>query len=406
MAFVPFQNLFSRFRGKDNYTVTPVFSNTQLLNGKNPLWVSIDDKEAHIFNTTPELYAVIMRKANMYSNGVFKHYKTVGSKVVEVENSQILKVLENPNPLQSRNEWLMDELIQTSIFGSSFVYGLRPFKNSLPNNFYNLPANRMIINPTGKIYKQSKIEDIIKNFELRSISGETDYFETNEIIYSRVQNPENPLLGKSPLHALQMPISNIRGAYGYRNVLITERGAIGMISGGSNGLGGAVGLKREERQRIEEQLVSKDYGIQEGKSKVMIVGQDAKWQPMTYPTKDLMLFEEISNDFNAIIDAYGMKSELFSKEKGSTYANLLEAKKSVYQDSIIPYAEDFTYKLTNYLGLDKLGEWIALDYSHVEALQQNNESLANINKTKAEAYNSLLSSGNFNDKELRQLLGL
>ena len=63
-------------------------------------------------------------------------------------------------------------------------------------------------------------------------------------------------------------------------------------------------------------------------------------------------------------------------------------------------------KLTSFLGLDVEGEWIALDYSHVEALQQNNKAIAETNKLKADAYNSLLSSGNFNDKELREMLGL
>lgn len=408
MAFTPIQYIASRLgyvRGKDVYTQTPVFTQSQIFNGKTPLWVSVDDKEAEVFNTTPELYSVIMKKATMYSNGIFKHYKTVNGKVVEVENSEYLKLLEKPNVLQGRNEWMMDELIQTSVYGCSFGYKLQGYRGASPSALYNLPANRMKIIPTGKIYQQSKLEDIIKEYQLTDYSGAVETFETNQVLYSRIQNPENPILGKSPLHALQMPISNIRGAYGYRNVLINERGAIGMISNDSKDSEGGVPLKNAEREKIERQFTN-DYGIGAKQNKVLISSSNLKWTPFSYPTKDLMLFEEISNNLNAIIDTYGMKSELFSKEKGSTFANLLEAKRSVYQDTIIPYAEDFTYKLTSFLGLDVKGEWIALDYSHVEALQQNNKAIAETNKLKADAYNSLLSSGNFNDKELREMLGL
>jgi len=343
MAFTPIQYIASRlgyFRGKDTYTQTPVFTQSQIFNGKTPLWVSVDDKEAEVFNTTPELYSVIMKKATMYSNGIFKHYKTVGGKVVEVENSEYLKLLEKPNVLQGRNEWMMDELIQTSVYGSSFGYKLQGYRGATPSALYNLPANRMKIIPTGKIYQQSKLEDIIKEYQLTDYSGGVETFETNQVLYSRIQNPENP------------------------------------------------------------------YGIQQGKNKVLISSSNLKWTPFSYPTKDLMLFEEITSDLRAIIDLYGMNEYLFSKDKGSTFANLLEGKRMAYQDCIIPYAEDYTYKLTNFLGLDATGEWIALDYSHVEALQQNNKAIAETNKLKAEAYNTLLGSGNFNDKELRELLGL
>jgi phage portal protein BeeE len=409
MAFTPIQYALGKlgyYRGKDNYTKTPTFTVNQLLNGSEPLWVSVDEEEAKIFNTTPELYAVIMRKATMYSNGIFKHYKATKNGAEEIEDSEVLKLLEKPNPLQSRNEWLIDELIQTSIYGSSFVYSLKALKSDeFPSLFYNLPSGQMKIYPTGKIYQQSKIEDIIEKFELVDQNGKGTRFETKDIIYSRIQNPENPILGKSPLHALQMPISNIRASYGLRNIIIDKKGAIGILSGGAKGEGGGIPLNNEERLRIENQYRS-DYGNSEAQSKIIIANTPLNWSPISYPTKDLMLFEEITSDLRAIIDVYGMNEYLFSKEKGSTFANLLEGKRMAYQDCIIPYAEDFTYKLTNFLGLDKKGEWLALDYSHVEAMQENEENKAKANKTKAEAYRLLKETNDFKEEDLKALLGL
>jgi phage portal protein BeeE len=407
MEFKPLNQimgLLGYYRGKDLFTQTPTMYQNQLLHGKNPVWVTINDKEGEIFTTTPELYSVIMRKAMMYSNGIFKHYK-MNSKgePEEILNSEVLKLLENPNPLQSRNEWLIEEMIHSSIYGNSFVFGLRGSSLSNPKVMYNLPANRMKVIPTGKIYKQSKLEDIIDHFELCYYDGKTDRYETKDVIFSRQTNPENPLLGLSPFQALQMPISNIRGTYGYRNVLINERGAIGLLSNDTKDMDGGVPLTSEEKKKLENQY-QKDYGIRDKQSKVIVTSSSLKWTPMTYPTKDLMLFEEITADLRIIIDAYGMNEYIFSKETGSSYNNLLEGKRMAYQDAIIPYADDFTYKLTQYLGLDLKNEFLTLDYSHIEALQKSQKEQSEILRNKAEATRILSELGIYNPNEIKDII--
>lgn len=397
-------NLMGYYKGKDLFTQTPNFYQNQILNGKNPIWVTINDKEGEIFSTTPELYSVIMRKAMMYSNGVFKHYK-LNSKgePEELFNTDVLKLLENPNPLQSRNEWLIEEMIHTSIYGNSLVYGLRGFSTQLPKALYNLPVNRVEVVPTGKIYKQYKLEDIIKEFCLTYYDGSTDIYLPKDVIYSRLTNPNNPLVGLSPLQALQMPISNIRGAYGYRNVLINERGAIGLLSNDTKDMDGGVPLTDAEKKKIENQY-SKDYGIRDNQSKVMVTSSSLKWTPMVYPTKDLMLFEEITSDLRIILDAYGLNEYLFSKETGTSYNNLLEGKRMAYQDAIIPYADDFSYKLSQYLGLDKVNEFVTIDYSHIEALQKSQKEQSEILKNKAEATRILSELGIYNPDEIKDII--
>ena len=61
---------------------------------------------------------------------------------------------------------------------------------------------------------------------------------------------------------MQMPISNIRGAYGYRNVLITERGYVGMISSNNtDSAGGGIPLHGEERKKVERQFTKENGKI-------------------------------------------------------------------------------------------------------------------------------------------------
>jgi phage portal protein BeeE len=406
MDFRPLSNVlnyFGWYRGKDNFTQTPITYFNQVIQGKQEQYVSINGHEEHLFKTTPELYDVIMKKAYMYSNGVFKHYRMKGDKPEEVPNSPFVKLLENPNPLQGRNEWLIEEMIYTCLFGNSFVFGLRGYSMDTPKVLYNLPAGDMKVKPTGKIWKQSKLKDIIESYILENKDGSTETFKPDEIMHSRLSNPDNPIIGLSPLHSLQMPISNIRGAYGYRNVLIMERGAVGMISNEARDGDGGIPLSKDEKQKIEQQY-AKDYGIGENQSKVIVTSSALKWTPFNYPTKDLMLFEEITADHKKIIDAYGMNEYLFAMDKGATFANLLEGKRMAYQDAIIPYADDFTYKLSQYFGMDVNNEWLCLDYSHVEALQKNEKEKTEILKNRAEAYRILVENG-FTSTEAKKVTG-
>jgi hypothetical protein len=117
-----------------------------------------------------------------------------------------------------------------------------------------------------------------------------------------------------------------------------------------------------------------------------------------------MLFEEITSDLRIILDAYGLNEYLFSKETGTSYNNLLEGKRMAYQDAIIPYADDFCYKLSQYLQLDKVNEFVTIDYSHIEALQKSQKEQSEILKNKAEATRILSELGIYNPNEIKDII--
>jgi HK97 family phage portal protein len=407
MAFLKLGNFSIGFgSGKDAFTTSPVLNFNKLLGVKTPNWISTDGKEIHYYKTTDELYTVIATKANMISNGVFKHYRVVNGREEELTDTDVLHLLNNPNPLQSRTEWLTEELIQTSLFGNSIGYGLKGFSGQqLPNALWNLPVQDIQVIPEGGRFKQSNIDGIIKKYDLITGGKVVDSFTPSEVFHSRVYNPDNPIIGMSPLIPLMMPLSNIRGAYGYRNVLINERGAVGIISSGNKDEGDGVPMDATTREKLEKQYGA-NYGIRDAQSPVIISESNLSWQPMTYPTKDLMLFEEINEDFNRIIDAYGLNQYLFSKEKGATFTNVTEGKRMAYQDAIIPYANNRAEKLTKFLGLEERGEWVELDYTHIEALQSNAKDEAETIKLKADAYETLNATENFTTEQLNDIIGL
>jgi hypothetical protein len=268
---------------------------------------------------------------------------------------------------------------------------LKPFAYSKPAGFSNIPATDVTIKTTGKTYKQSKLSEIIEYYEVTN-GATIDRLTTDEINHTKVVNSQNPIKGESPLKPIYMPISNIRSAYQFRNVIMNQKGALGILSSSSKGAdGGGIPLLPREREKIEE-AYRRAYGISDEQSKIIITDASMKWQPTTFPTKDLLLFEEVDENFQTIIDNFGLNNNLFSS-KNNTYENLKEGLKQAYQNTIIPISEELSMNRTRLMGLDGKKEWVRLDYSHIPVLQENLKEKAEILKIKSEAYEKLSNLG-------------
>jgi len=399
------QSIQSFFGGSNDYKKTPNLSkSSQVLTGR-PEFLSPDEWDAYnVYITTPQLYAVIQRRGYLLASGKWKHYKRVGDKVEEILDSEIVNLLENPNPLMKGNDLIRQWNENKCVFGNNYEYVMRAFSSALPSVLNNLPPAQIQIDVTGKVWKQTKIEDIIKQYRL--VSGvDEDLFEPSEINHSRVVNGKNAIKGESPMVPLFMPISNIRGAYGFRNVLINKKGALGILSSNAKDASGGIPLEDKERIRLNAEY-QRLYGIEDGQINTIMTSAALSWQAMTFPTKDLMLFEEIDDDFLAIIDNYGMNANLFSRSKGATFENLSEGMKQAYQSTIIPEAEELALNRTELFKLKERGEWLELDYSHIPALQENLKEKAETSKAQAEALSIASHDGIITDEQYAEAIGV
>lgn len=363
----------------------------KLFNGNDKeQWETITNNEYKLYRTTPELFIVINKFATMFSNGRFvvKDYKT--EKVIE--NHPLLKILEKPNPLMNRNTWLMDVAVCYHVFGTSFNYMNKGSELSdYPTIFMPLPNAELKTMLSGKIYKSTKLDDIVLGYEIGS-GKNVEKFDTNEVLFIKRLDSDNPTKGISVLESLQMPISNIRGAYGMRNVNIVKRGALGLISPESNA-NGTIPLDEHDRLELEKQFVNDTHGIFDNQSPIKFTEKAVKYQQLSYPIKDSMVFEEVSEDMIKIIDSVGLNANIFSRKDSPKYENLLQGLKMAYQDAIIPFAEMFCFALNDTLGLFDKGIYIELDYSYIPAMKEDEKQKSDILKTKVEARKILIESG-------------
>ena len=381
------------WQGTDRFTRPLNISNgyTDLvgnLNTPQAVYETISNNEMQLFKTTPEVYIPIMKKATMFSNGVFrvKDYKT--NEVIE--NHPLIKALEKPTLTMNRNEWMIANCVNLHIYGNSYLYKNQPNPLSNPFNvlFPILPNSEMVIHTTGKSYKQIERKDIISKYTLKSNS---DQFTVDEIIHMKGYS-EDGIKGLSILESLQMPISNARAGYGFNNVNLSKKGALGLITPVGGDAIGVRNITEESQQDLERQF-TETHGIFDGQTPIKFSKQPVDYKNLNYPIKEQMIFETINHTMQKVIDAIGLNENIFSRDKQSTFTNMNEGLKMAYQDSIIPFGELFCFALNDSLGLFDLGIYIELDYSHIPALQENQKDVAQNAKMKAEAIQGLVSLG-------------
>jgi phage portal protein BeeE len=263
------------------------------------------------------------------------------------------------------------------------------------------PSGDMQVNNTGKLFQQVSIEGIIESYEIVSTH---QIYSPKDVLHVSNGDAEQYYIGKSKIYTLALPISNILASLKSRNILITERGAIGILSSASKDSDGGVPLGREERERIERQY-QRDRGLDSTKGHVVVTNSQLTWQPMTIAVRDLMLFEEIEDDFAAILGAYGLARDLFPSVKGATFENQKEALRTTYQNTIQPEADGLMNSLTSFLGLDKQGLKLVADYSWLPCMKEDEKRIQDIESAKVNSLHTQFADGVITLNEYRELLG-
>lgn len=404
MGFIGFQNdrfTFGFNFGTNHLTQRLPIQNsgffTRFFGTDTEVWETVNNNEMKLFTTTPEIYIPIMRFAEMFSNGRFvvKDWKT--GEVIE--NHELLKLLEKPNPLMNRNEWLISIAVNHWVYGNCYI-----FKNQYselsdaPSSLMLLPNSDLKIKVSGKKWRQIEKDGIILGYELQNTNDE---FKPNEIIHIKNYSIDG-IRGISVLESLQMPISNARGAYGFNNVNLTKRGALGIISPKPNA-NGLVPLMDNDQEQINKQFQN-DNGIFDGQSPIKIAQKPIDYTQMSLAIKDQLIFETINQTMKKVIDAIGLNVNIFS-DGAATFNNADAFLKSAYQDAVIPFAEKFCFALNDGLNLTSKGFYVELDYSFLPCFQVNETQQATEMKMKAEAIDRLIQVG-YSRQEAETLLGI
>lgn len=367
----------------------------QMWGEKGAVWVDTN-KPFDLYLEIPELRTVINRRALMMSGAVPKLVDMDGN---EIDDHQwVYDLISKPNPTQSWSDCMYMIAVNDGLFNNSFAYcPKRSF--DIRNLLVPLPTPKIKINLSGKFLDQMDAGGLIDGFEFWYDDQKMETIELDDMLYFNTPDGINLVNTENRIKTLKYPLSNIKAQYHKRNVLLENMSALGVLSSRQSDMGGALPMTPEEKQQIQNDWIKRN------KDQLVITEADVNWTPMSYPTKDLMLFEELTEDKMALIDAFGLSYHIFSQSKGSTFANVKEGMRMTYQDTIIPETEQMYATLSHQLGLVDQGLLIIPDFSHIAVLQDDESMKATALNTRADALNKITLAGiELNDDEKRALL--
>jgi predicted DNA-binding transcriptional regulator AlpA len=336
----------------------------------------------------PVTYAVIEIRAKVLAQVKFLYDDGNGNLT---EDNEYVQLLENPNPQQSKEDFLKQLEWYRCVYGwvyqkpygavgmkTSAIYNLNPFYCEFPKK-KELKSMIAWTESDIKAWKAQKIK-------YKDPAGKEMSVEVGELLafYDTANGLKdtskhfNPLISPSRLESVFKPTTNTNLAMDAENVMIQTNGRE-LFSGGSDrgfNLGAALPMGVDDKESVEKNLIH-DYGLTGAKKRSIATNQHVEWQSLHIKLKDLGLHESISSNSNLIREAYEVPNELYKAfQKGSTYENQKEALISFIQRTMQPIADDCanTWNKHFFEG-SKKGKLVA-SFDHLPVMQHTEEKKA------------------------------
>lgn len=295
-----------------------------------------------------------------------------------------------PNPLQSWEQFRGQQMVYKKIFGFCPVLPIIPFAFTpdYASALINLPPWLFdVVRGKGNMLNSTTIEELISHYTLSLPDGVIKIAPDKIFILedSFMQDEQSGfLLPQSRLVGLDMQISNICAALEADNVLLKKRGPLGFISHEvTKDAVGHIPMEDEDKKALQDDL--QGYGLSWSQFLYVISKSPARWNPMSFDTKELGTKETVVSGCEAICQRYGFPYILF-KESDATFANGAQAATGVYFNNTIPNANKDANKYNIFFKAEENGSKIVPCFDDVAFLQDDIKTQADGRKAQNESY--------------------
>ena len=390
-----------------NSILFPVYEKT--IDGADWMFVDGDDnfsKERENLNFAlkhPILTPAILFVSNLFAQA---HFKVVDRETgVEKKNHWLLKLLENPNYIQTQIT-LLEQLQFLKISqGKGVIHLKRAIGVEDIDSIFILRSD-LITFPEGfntKSLFKSRSEKFLKTKIIYDQDGKDEKeIMLKDLIFLHDLPPiiqaDNMLENNSRIDGLQQTLKNTYDSLVAKNIILKSNGKE-MLSGGS---GTGFPFSKEDQDEAKS-LWNSNYGLGFGRSRVYMTTANVNWKSLHTALRDLGLDESVKVDGNLIYTALHIPKDILSLEaKKTTYNNFKESMTSYIQNDIQAQANDLAVALTK---LVDENEKVVASYDHLPVMKF-------LEKTRFEAANLRVTAlanarrSGLSDEDSLELVGL
>jgi HK97 family phage portal protein len=278
------------------------------------------------------------------------------------------QLLNRPNEDQSYASFITNLIAFGKLTGNRYIWGLGP--DNGPNagkvtEMYVLPSHLIEIVANG-------YQEPIAGYKLQYNAGQT--IPPEQVCHIKDFNPEydsagSNLYGQSPLRAgfRVLTMNNdatISGVKYLQNQ--TARGMLVDKSGYQNAI---------QSKQLKDQF-KKQYQGTNNSGDVIITNQDLQWVNFGLSAADVALIEQYNASVKDICNIYNIPVQLLNNTDSSSYNNMKEAKKAMYQNAVIPELIKIRDELNRWL-VPQFGDnlYLDFDFTVIGELQEDVDKL-------------------------------
>jgi hypothetical protein len=373
------------------FNTTPIF---------NTYARDIEKVQAILAN--PAMLKVVALQCDLFSLGRIIVKDKSGK---ELPDDPAKKLLDNPNPLQSRTQFLWDFMFWNMI-GNDYCYVDSNAADKVNNKLYFLEAQKlewptwMQQNSDKLIFSTSALNTIMsQSLKYRYNDGSSIDIQLSKIIcMSDLTNGiGNFFKGPSRIDALYKIISNSDAALDAKNINVRYSGKF-MVAGKQDPNNvEELPMSEPEKKDIEQKINAEGHPVTANKSLIEI-------KRFVENIGNLKLDESFLSDYFMIGTMFGIPRDVLEANVSATYENQEKARGAHVSYTLQPKGDDFCAALMKRFGYDLEGKTIYISWDHLPFMEVFNLDNANVEKLKSISFANFLNSGVSLD-EVNQYLG-
>tara|TARA_R110001592_G_scaffold9025_1_gene48452 strand:- start:9108 stop:11186 length:2079 start_codon:yes stop_codon:yes gene_type:complete len=340
--------------------------------------------------------AIVYKCISMIANNASSVPICVYSGDQKLESHPLLGLLTRPNPLQSQVEYFHSMISYLLISGNTYM--LRDKEVGAPSELYLLRPDRMHIKATSSMipeYYCYKVDNkLISEYPVDKLTG------LSQVKHVKLWNPLDDFYGLSPIVASAYNIDQHNLA-GLHNVGLLKNGCTpsAMLKfQPKDETGMSASLTDDQRATILEDLESRFRGANNSGRPLLLEG-DFDYVQMGLNPKDMDFMELMNMSAREIALCFGVPAQLVGIAD-QTYANVAEARLSLYEETIIPLLERIE---------SDLNEWLAPLYSENLSLKYDIDAIPAMAEKRKQIFANVsmgVEKGIITRNEARERLGL
>jgi HK97 family phage portal protein len=288
--------------------------------------------------------------------------------LVEVKDTALHQLLDRPNAAQSYNSWLTELIAFGKLTGNRYVYGIGP--DNGPNQgkyteLYILPSQVVEIVSNG-------IMQPVKEYRIEYNGNYS--MDADCVLHIKDFNPYydgtgSHLYGQSPLRAGLRSLTTNNEAVTTGVKYLQNQTARGVLMSEEGD------LNEVQAQQLKDKFRQQYQGSNNG-GDVIITPKKLSWVNFGLNASDVSLIEQYNASIKDICNIFNVPVQLLNNTEASTYNNMKEAKKALYQNAVIPELVKLRDELNRWL-VPMYGDnlYLDFDFTAVPELQEENDKV-------------------------------